>query len=42
MMSEIKNSISEINNTLEGIDCRLDEADDWISDLGDKGKKTDR
>ena len=29
----MKNAISEINNTLEGINSRLDEAEDHISDL---------
>ena len=31
--SEIKDAISEINNILEGINRRLDEAEDQISDL---------
>ena len=34
--SEIKNAISEINNTLEGMNSWLDEAEDQNSDLGDK------
>ena len=32
----MKNAISEIKNTLEGINSRLDEAEDFISDLEDK------
>ena len=36
---EIKNAISEINNTLKGINGRLDEAEDWISDLEDEVKR---
>ena len=31
---------SEINNTLEGINSRLDEAQGWISDLENKIGKT--
>ena len=31
-----------INNTLEGINSRLDEAEDQISDLEDKVEKTTR
>ena len=38
--SEIKTAIPEINNTLEGISCRLDEAEDQISTLQDKVEKT--
>ena len=36
--SEIKNAISEKNNTLEGIKNRLNKAKDWISDLEDRKK----
>ena len=36
------NAISEINNTLEGIKSKLDEAEDCISDLEDKVEKTPR
>ena len=36
---EIKNAISEINNTLEGIKSRLYEAENQISDLEDKGER---
>ena len=32
----MKNSITEIKNTLEGIYSRLEEAKGWISDLGDR------
>ena len=36
-MQEIKkNKISEMKNTLEGIKSRLDEPDDWITELEDK------
>ena len=38
-MSEIKNAIPEINNTL-GRNSRLDETEDGISDLEDKVGKT--
>ena len=39
--SEIKNAVYEINDTLEGINSRLDKAEDQISDLEDKvGKNT--
>ena len=31
---------SAIYNTLEGINSRLDEAEDWIRDLEDKVEKT--
>lgn len=31
-----KNTVSEMKNTLEGIHNGLDEADNWISNLGDK------
>ena len=37
--SEIKNAVSEINK-LEGINSRLDEAEDWISDQEDEVNKT--
>ena len=36
---EVKNAISSINNTLEGLNSRWDEAEDWISDLEDKVEK---
>ena len=36
----IHNTINEMMNTLEGINNKLDEAEDWIRDLEDKvGKK---
>ena len=38
--SEIKNAIYEINNTLEGRNSRLDEVENWISDLEDKVEKS--
>ena len=34
--SEMNNSITEIKNTLDGINSRLKEAEEWISNLGDK------
>lgn len=34
--SEMKNVIIKINNTLEGINCRLDEVAEWIKDLENK------
>ena len=37
--SEMKNAISDTNNTLEGINSRLDEAKDQISVLEDKVEK---
>ena len=37
--SEIKNAISEKNNTVEGISSRLDEAEGQIGDLEDKVEK---
>ena len=37
--SEIKDAISKINNTLEGIKCSLDEGDDQISYLEDEVEK---
>ena len=36
---EIKNAVSQINNTLKGINSRLDEAEDCISDFKDKVEK---
>ena len=36
---EMKNIISELQNTVEGIKSRLDEAEDWISELEDKVEK---
>ena len=35
----MKNKISEMKNTWEGINSRLGEADDWISNLEDKVTK---
>ena len=35
---EMKNTISELN-TVEGIKSRLDEGEDWISELEDKVEK---
>ena len=35
-LQELKNKQTEINNTLEGINSRIAEAEEWISDLEDK------
>ena len=35
----MKNTISEIKNTLEGITSRLDEAEDQVSELEDKWER---
>ena len=32
----MKNKITEVKNTLEGIDSRITEAEEWISDLEDR------
>ena len=32
----MRNTINEIKNSLEGIDSRITEAEEWISDLEDK------
>ena len=32
----MNNTINEIKNTLEGINSRITEAEEWISDLEDK------
>ena len=39
---EKNNKISKIKNTLEGIKCRPDEAEDRISELEGKVEKTPR
>lgn len=36
---EIKDIISDINNILEGVKSRLDEAEIWINNLQDKVEK---
>ena len=36
---EMKNTISELKNTVEGIKIRLYEAEDWISELEVKVEK---
>ena len=39
----MKNTISELKNTVEGINTRIDEAEGQINKLGEKGiKKTPR
>ena len=35
----MKNTISELKNTVEGIKSRLGEAEDWIRELKDKVEK---
>ena len=35
----MKNTISELKNTVEGMKSRLDEAEDWISELQGKLEK---
>ena len=35
-LGELKNKQIEMNNTLEGINSRITEAEEWISDLEDK------
>lgn len=37
----MKNSIAEIKNTLKGINSRLEEAEEQISDLSDRVKESD-
>ena len=37
--TEMKNTWTKMNNTLEGINIRVDEAEDWTSNLEDKGSK---
>jgi len=32
----VKNIINEIKNTLDGMNSRLEEAEEWISDLEDR------
>ena len=34
--SEMNNTITEMKTTLEGINSRITEAEEWISDLEDK------
>ena len=36
--TEMNNAINEIKNSLEGINSRITEAEEWISDLADKTK----
>ena len=35
-LEELKNKQTEINNTLEGIDSRITEAEEWTRDLEDR------
>ena len=35
-LQELKNKQIEMNNTLEGINSRITEAEEWISDLEDR------
>ena len=34
--TEMNNTILEVKNTLEGINSRITEAEEWISDLEDR------
>ena len=34
--SVLTNTIAEMKNTLEGINCRLDDIEGWISNLEDR------
>ena len=34
--SKVKNTITEMKNTLEGINSRITEAEEWISDLEER------
>ena len=36
LKNHTNNTITEIKNTLEGINSRITEAKDWISELGDR------
>ena len=35
-VAELKNKQTEMNNTLEGINSRITEAEEWINDLEDR------
>ena len=35
-LEELKNKQTKVNNTLEGINSRITEAEEWISDLEDR------
>ena len=35
-LEELKSKQTEMNNTLEGINCRITEAEEWINDLKDR------
>ena len=35
-LEEIKNKQTEMNNTLEGINSRITEAEEWVNDLEDR------
>ena len=35
-LEELKNKQTEMNNTLEGINRRITETEEWINDLGDR------
>lgn len=34
--TELKNGTTEVNNTIEGFNSVLDDAEEWISDMEDK------
>ena len=35
-LEELKNKQAEMNNTLEGINSRITEAEEWVNDLEDR------
>ena len=35
-LEELKSKQTEMDNTLEGINCRITEAEEWINDLKDR------
>ena len=39
-LEELKNTQTEMNNTLEGIYSRITEAEEWINDLEDRMVET--
>ena len=39
-LAELKNNQTEMNNTLEGLNSRITEAEEWINDLEDRRWKS--
>ena len=39
-LAELKNNQTEMNNTLEGLNSRITEAEEWINDLEDRWWKS--